>query len=128
MKRVLWLLLVWQLLSACVTRQDQYYWGDYENMVHGSFETKDGTEPEAQVQRLSLQIQEAEGKGKAVPPGLYAHLGYMKHLTGDDPGAVEALTVEKTLYPSATIFVDRLIASLKGKKPAMEKKENARLR
>ncbi|MDQ3230510.1 MAG: DUF4810 domain-containing protein, partial [Pseudobdellovibrionaceae bacterium] len=96
--------------------------------VHGSFETKEGTDPEAQVQRLGVQIDEAKEKGKAVPPGLYAHLGYMKHLSGDDPGAVEALTMEKTHYRSATVFVDRLIASLKDKKPAMEKNVNARLR
>ncbi len=128
MKHALCHLLAWQLLSACVTRRDQYYWGAYESMVHGSFETKEGTDPEAQVQRLGVQIDEAKEKGKAVPPGLYAHLGYMKHLSGDDPGAVEALTMEKTHYRSATVFVDRLIASLKDKKPAMEKNVNARLR
>lgn len=102
------------LTNACVSfHTDRYHWGEYEDLINGSFETTEGTEPEAQIQKLTLHIQESKAKDLKIPPGLYAHLGYMNHLTGDSLGAVAAFDAEKALYPSSAVFINRLLASVK---------------
>lgn len=108
-------LFIGLFFQGCVTKQENFYWGEYEELVHGTFKPEDGSDPQAQVQKLREVIETAEQSGKKVAPGIHVHLGFMQHLTGDDIAAVRSLEKEKQLYPSSTKFVNRLIASLKGK-------------
>ena len=101
---------------GCETIPEKYAWGDYEEMVSGAFEPSTEIDHFAQVQRLSIDIEKATVAGKPLPPGLYAHLGYMKHLTGDDAGAIEAFKQEIKLYPASKVFVEELIGNLNSKK------------
>ena len=102
------------LLSFSCTHQTQYHWGTYEDMVYGSFQANEDSEPVVQVQKLTEDLQKADAAGKQVGPGFYAHLGYMQHLSGDDVGAIDSFKREKELYPQSKKFVDRLIKGLTG--------------
>ncbi len=100
------------LTTSCKTNNDQYYWGEYEDLLYKSFKQDKDSEPIIQVQKLTEDISKAQANGKQVPPGVYAHLGYMQHLEGDDAAAVKSLRTEELLYPSSKKFMDRLINSL----------------
>ena len=73
-----------------------------------------GFEGYRRVQQASRDVAEAETKGLLVPPGVYAHLGYMYLLQGNAAAARDALQTEKRLYPESETFVDRLLAQAEG--------------
>lgn len=99
---------------GCVSRQEQYHWGEYQDLVYQSFEPSSEDDPKAQVDMLKETIEEASNNDKDVPPGIYAHLGYMQHTQGQDDEAEENFKKEMIHHPSSKIFMTRLLDSLRG--------------
>ncbi|RYY79664.1 MAG: DUF4810 domain-containing protein [Moraxellaceae bacterium] len=65
--------------------------------------------PQQQIAALEKDIQKTKAASQAVPPGLYAHLGYEYSLTGNNQKAREYLELEKQVYPESTVYIDRLL-------------------
>lgn len=92
--------------------EEQYHWGEYEDLVYSRFVADETSDPAHQVNQLQIDIQKAKARGKKVPPGLYAHLGFMYHLDGKDPQAVGALRKEMKLFPESKKFISDLLKRL----------------
>ncbi|MCP4472386.1 MAG: DUF4810 domain-containing protein [Gammaproteobacteria bacterium] len=63
-----------------------------------------------QIEKLTEDLQQAEGNGQAPPPGLYAHLGMMYAINGDLSLAEDAFQQERDLFPEAAVFIDGMMA------------------
>ena len=79
-------LLVVLALAGCATGP-LYEWGHYEDLVYEMYVQPGKADPAVQVEKLSRDVAEAETKGRLVPPGVYAHLGYMYLLQGNAAAA-----------------------------------------
>ena len=105
-------------LAGCATnRTTLYYWGEYETLLHDMYLKPGTADANTQVQKLTTDIQKAETNGKAVPPGVYAHLGFMYALLGNLELSKDAFNEEKARFPEAAIFIDGMM------KRAMKNKE-----
>ena len=77
--------------------------------------TKPGkADPATQVQRLRDDVAETEGKGRQVPPGVHAHLGWMYYLQGDLASARASFERERVLFPESAHFIDGMLARMDG--------------
>lgn len=110
---VLVLILLIVGLFGCQSSKPLYYWGNYEDLLYSRFVNPGEADPATQSIKLSQDIQIAQDNGQRVPPGIYAHLGYMLYLQGQYDAALQALETEKALYPESKIFVDRMLKYMK---------------
>ncbi len=120
MKRTGLLLLGLALVAGCGT-PSVYRWGQYEEMIYTAYRTPDKMPPERQAEILEKDLQVAEGKGKPVPPGFHAHLGYIYYELGRTEAARSQFEIEKEKFPESTVFMDRLLSKLSA--PAKEAKK-----
>jgi hypothetical protein len=98
------------ILSGCATGpQDQYYWGQYESLINDMYVNAGQATPVVQIEKITQDIQQAENQGKPVPPGVYAHLGFMYSLEGNVGAATEAFNEEKSLYKDSQILIDGML-------------------
>ena len=104
------LIFALSVFSGCTTNTDIYYWGNYEQLVYEMYAEPGDSDPMAQVETLTTDIELAEIEGKPVPPGVYAHLGMMHALAGNREEAMGAFNVEKKLYPESVVLIDGMIA------------------
>ena len=105
--------LVW--LQACASNDTSlYHWGSYQDKVYEGFQVENGnTSPEKQLQELQQEQQKAASKGKALPPGFQAHMGYLFFQTGQSDRAVMAFENEKKQFPESSTYMDFAIGKLK---------------
>jgi hypothetical protein len=104
------------LLSGCANNQTMYHWGNYENLVYEMYKNPGKATPDQQLNILRKDIEIAASKGKAVPPGVYAHMGMLYASIGDSEQARQSLNEELACYPESAIFVDGMLNRLeKGK-------------
>jgi len=102
------------MLSGCATpNKEMYYWGDYEQIIHDSYITPGSPDTLTQIQKINTDIQQAENKGKKVPPGIYAHLAYLYALQGNNAKSKAAFLEEKTLFPEASVLIDGMMQRAK---------------
>jgi hypothetical protein len=114
MTRIFTIVAVVSALAGCATRPPNLYtWGNYEELVYASHASPGSIPPEKQIEILEADLHEAVAKDERMPPGWHANLGYLYLQIGRvDEGRRELLN-EKTQYPEAGVFVDRLLANLK---------------
>lgn len=103
------------LLSGCATNQTNYYWGNYEQLLYEMYAEPGSADPVTQVEKLSVDLEQAENEGKPVPPGVHAHLGMMYAMLGNIDQAHAAFSAEKALYPESSVLIDGMIARSSGK-------------
>lgn len=106
------------LLAGCVKRNpDMYYWGEYETLIYKMYTESGSVEADVQIDKLKTGILEAENSGKKVPPGVFAHLGFMYAEKGNIDLAVDAFNQEKALFPESEKFIDGMMKrAFKGRK------------
>lgn len=68
--------------------------------------------------QLEKSIQEAingteNSRSGRVAPGMHANLGYLYLKAGKANEAIASFTMEKTIYPESTLFMDKLINRIK---------------
>lgn len=97
------------ILTGCASNQSMYYWGEYESLLYKSFHTAGEATPDIQISQLEEDIEKAKAKGKKIPPGIYAHLGLMYAAAGNQSLAMEALEMEKSLFPESATLIDGMI-------------------
>ena len=107
--RVLPVIVLAVCLFACESSSKSLYsWGSYELQVYAYL---NGESREEQLAALERDLEKIEASGKAVPPGFYAQMGLLYAETGNVVEAVSCLTMEKTLFPEAAVFMDFLLAN-----------------
>lgn len=105
------LLATVMLLAGCANK-NIYYWGEYETLLLDMYRTPNAAPPALQIEQINQDIATAQEKSKRVPPGVYAHLGYMHALNGNDDQAMSAFEQEKALFPESAHFIDGMIARM----------------
>ncbi|MCX2561811.1 DUF4810 domain-containing protein [Acetobacter farinalis] len=90
-----------------------YSWQDYPTQQY--LYLKGQTDPQAQITVLEKDVQKAQSKGLALPPGFHAHLGMLYATTGRTDLAQQEFSQEKTLFPESATYMDFLLKNL-GKK------------
>jgi hypothetical protein len=94
------------LAAGCATKNEIYYWGEYEELIHDSYFKPGAADPVTQIEKLNADIQKSGAKGKRVAPGIYAHLGYLYAIEGKVSQSTAAFRQEQTLYPESTVFIE----------------------
>ncbi|MBB5018833.1 hypothetical protein HNQ59_002130 [Chitinivorax tropicus] len=102
------------LVTGCAkpTQKSLYYWGQYQPQVYEHLKG-DGKGPEEQIAALESDLQKAQSKNAALPPGYYAHMGMLYLKTGKNDQVKQAFETEKTLYPESSTFMDFLLKKFK---------------
>jgi hypothetical protein len=101
------------LSSACAQPTSLYRWGEYESLVYDMYMRPGKADPTTQIAKLSEDIERTNAEGQHVPPGVHAHLGYLYYGQGQRDAAYEQFTIEKTLFPESTVFIDGVLARMK---------------
>ena len=103
-------ILLLSLVTACSQQpRELYYWGGYEQLLYEMYAKPGSADPLTQIEILTANIQRANNKDHKVAPGIYAHLGMMYAALGNASESQAALTMEKTLYPEASVLIDGLL-------------------
>jgi len=110
-RRVVPLLIAAALAAGC-GHQSLYRWGHYEDLLHAMWVEPGSADPVTQVARLREDVERAAAEGRGVPPGVWAHLGYLHWLQGNTDAAQEALVRERELFPESAVFVDGMLRRL----------------
>lgn len=105
-------LAVGLLLAGCQTTRPLYHWGSYETLAYLSYAKPDKATLEVQLERLQADV--AASASHAPHPGLHAQLGYVYFQLNQVEAAVKEFELEKTLFPEATTFMDRMIQQAMG--------------
>jgi hypothetical protein len=101
------------LSSACAQPTTLYRWGEYESLVYDTYMRPGKADPTTQIAKLNEDIERTKAEGQHVPPGVHAHLGYLYYGQGQLDAAYEQFTIEKTLFPESTVFIDGVLARMK---------------
>ncbi|MFT6102878.1 MAG: hypothetical protein ACJATV_000547 [Granulosicoccus sp.] len=98
------------LLAGCISApKTTYHWGQYEKLLHDMYMVPGEATSIVQIEKITTDIQQAEALGKPVPPGVYAHLGYMYSIEGNNVAATDAFNTEKSLYPDSQTLIDGML-------------------
>lgn len=103
-KKVL-LILPGLLLAGCASNDTLYEWGTYQPSLTQYMKDKNSA-------KFETELRETIAKGEqddAVPPGVYAELGYLLYKAGKDAEASEYFRKEKAAYPESAMLMDKLI-------------------
>lgn len=93
-------------LGGCAAQNSMlYHWGEYPNATYAHLR-QDLATPEEQLAALLKTVADAERSGRAVPPGLHAHIGMLYAQLGEPDLASDHWLIEKTLFPAAAPFMD----------------------
>lgn len=119
MTRRSWLAFGWMLLAlGCAGPPPLYDWGIYEELLWEGYKTdQGGGDPAEQLARLDLDVQRIVGSGGRVPPGVHAHLGFLRFSMGDLAAAREHFLEERDLFPESSVFINGLLARMEGSGP-----------
>ncbi len=109
MKKLLITAVTIAVLTGCTMPKSHYYWGEYENLIYKTYNTPGEATPDIQIAELEEDIEKAKAKGMPIPPGLYAHLGFMYASNGSISLALEAFETEKSLFPESSVLIDGMI-------------------
>lgn len=106
------------LLSAlgfgCASPTGLYDWGRYEESVNAVvFNPERPADLHTERELLAQEIRTSLENHRRIPPGKWAHLGYLCTLTGDNHAARQHFIAEKTLFPESAALMDFLIGRLK---------------
>jgi len=101
------------LMAGCNQKPPIYRWGVYEPLLYHMYNKPGKADPGAQVARLSEDIERTHAEGKRIPPGVYAHLGYMYYLQGSPGEAQAAFETERKLFPESAVFIDGILKRLR---------------
>lgn len=100
------------LLGACATKP-LYYWGNYESVTYRSMTEPGKTSPEQQIKLLEKDVSNARSEKLPLPPGFYAHLGYLYAEAGQVDLARNNFRLEEQKFPESTLLMDRFLQKKK---------------
>lgn len=106
--------LVLGLAGASCRAPDLYEWGEYDAAVQAFVDPSEGVDLPSEIDRLSHQIARTHDRGRRVPPGLHAHLGYLYFLAGDLEACERHLREEERLFPESHVFIEGMLGRMPG--------------
>lgn len=116
-KQLPFILLLTLWLTGCQTAvRPLYYWGQYENTLYQTYKNPEKTGPAEQAAKLEEDLARAAAQNLSPNPGLHAQLGFIYYQLGKPDAAEKEFAAEKALFPESTVFIDRMLAKLKGAK------------
>ena len=89
-----------------------YDWGTYEASVFRMYSSREDFSAAKEIDRLQAEVERTQRRGRLVPPGKMAHLGYLYLLAGDSASARNCFETERKLFPESRHFMDFLLAKL----------------
>lgn len=93
------------LLAGCAGPGAIYEWGSYQPALLSYTKTGEAAKFEEELRET---IEKGERK-EAVPPGVYAELGYLLMNTNRPSEAMVYFQREKAAFPESTILMDKMI-------------------
>jgi len=100
-------LLPAMLAAGCAGPGTMYEWGNYQPALLDNTKSDDNEKFE---EKLRETIEKGEEKD-AVPPGVYAELGYVLLNSQRPAEAITYFEKEKSRFPESTVLMDKMIAS-----------------
>ncbi|GEK09743.1 DUF4810 domain-containing protein [Pseudoalteromonas sp. McH1-7] len=113
MKKTIFLVVLLLVLSGCQSTTPQYYYGSYERNVYAFFRG-DMAALNEQIAELESDIARAEANQLSPAPGMYAHLGYLHLLQGDQTKGFSYFEQEKQLFPESQHYINFLMVNAQG--------------
>lgn len=98
--------------AAGCTARPMYEWVSYQDSLYVLWVRPESFDPAERLGRLTEQIAATESEGRAVPPGVRAHLGWLLATSGDTEGAARMFAAEKAAFPESAVFVDGLLSRM----------------
>ena len=99
--------------AACAGPQPLYSWGRYEHILWEGYQAQG--DPTTHVTLLEEDVQKATAEDKRVPPGVHAHIGFLRFAGGDLPAAREHFLKERELFPESALFIDGVLERMQGR-------------
>ena len=90
-----------------------YDWGSYEQSLYVMYIQAGKFKRDKTLAGLAKEVEKTNAKGLLVPPGKYAHLGYLSYLAGDTAAASGYFQAEKQAFPESAKFMDRMLEQIK---------------
>ena len=91
----------------------RYDWGSYQPSVARLYSDQSPGALADDRQRLVAEVRKTESRGKLkVPPGKYAHIGYLCYLSGDRDAARTYFEAEGRSYPESAKLMNDMIGRL----------------
>lgn len=101
------------VLAAGCQDNHLYSWGTYEGSIRSMYADRGtGFKPQEEVARLAGEVRKTVEENRKVPPGKYAHLGYLCYVSGDMKAARSYFDAEKAAFPEGGKLVDRFVERL----------------
>ena len=86
-----------------------YRWGEFPQQTYNYMSERSKVSPLEQIARLEKDIEKSKAENRAVPPGLYAHLGLLNLDIQNAQQAAMYFQLEKQVYPESTVLMNRLL-------------------
>lgn len=106
------------VLVGCANKpKPLYYWESFPTQQY-SMLLRESASPDEQIRTLEAQAEKARAANATLPPGFRAHLGMLYLGAGNPQRAKELWIAEKTAFPEASPYMDRLLKKLDGPAPS----------
>jgi len=101
-------------MSACSSGPKPLYNYEEYNQSYYNLKKEPSADSTLAYQRALEEVinNKDESSSGRVPPGMYANLGYLYLKAGDRKNAVQNFKQEKSIYPEAAFFMDRMIKKI----------------
>ena len=86
-----------------------YRWGEFPQQTYNYMSERSKVSLLEQIARLEKDIEKSKAENRAVPPGLYGHLGLLNLDIQNSQRAVMYFQLEKQVYPESTVLMNRLL-------------------
>ncbi len=87
-----------------------YRWGEFPQQTYNYMSERSKVSPLEQIAPLEKDIEKSKAeKNRAVPPGLYGHLGLLNLDIQNSQRAAMYFQLEKQVYPESTVLMNRLL-------------------
>lgn len=90
-----------------------YEWGGYEPSLYLMYIQAGEFNVQETLAGLAQEVEKTNADGRLVPPGKYAHLGYLSYMAGDTAAASGYFQAEKQAFPESAKFMDRMLEQVK---------------
>lgn len=101
------------LVGCAIKPKPLYHWESFPSQQYSTL-LRTGISPDEQIRIMEAQVEKARVVNAALPPGFRAHLGMLYLGAGNSQRAKELWVAEKTAFPEASPYMDRLLNRLDG--------------
>lgn len=114
------------VLTACANRPKPLYMWETFGKQQYKVLLRESESPDEQIRSMEAHAEKARVNNAELPPGFRAHLGMLYLEAGNSQRAKELWSGEKTVFPEASPYMDRLLKQLDtpSSKPTISEKSS----